>query len=276
MKNLFGINNKETNFQKFVVRSVSDTSNAKIDELSKKAKIIENKELGPSWLKLVSTMCIGFGIIGIFGIIFAKDGFKEALKTRGYIFVIAIILFIVGVALTIYYGLKSKKIQSNKNFKTFLNEQELLKKEIQDELKIPKDSTEIDVLFTKVKENKEGKEITKSMGLFSHLNGQVFLYIEDDKVYFADLAAVIELPLDSFKSVTKINKTVVIPQWNKDVPYNNEKYKKFNIRQNGYGMLYVKPYYSIKLVVNDEEYEILIPNYDIDKFLNVVPLSIND
>ena len=114
------------------------------------------------------------------------------------------------------------------------------------------------------------------MGLFTHLNSEVYLFIENDKVYFADCGAVIEIPLASFKNIDKANKSVIVPKWNKEVPFNNEKYKEYKVKQNGYGMFYVKPYYSIKLLIDNEDYEMLIPNYDLKEFLKVVPLNVNE
>lgn len=276
MKNLFGINNKGNNFSKFIVRSASTTSNEKMDELANKGTMIQKKELGPGWLNIVSTICVGIGLMFILGIFGAKDGFKEALKTRGYLFYIGIALFVLGLTHIIYKKVKSKKGEKSESVKNFLNEQELLKKDILNELRIPEDATVIDILLTKVKENKDGKEIAKTMGLFTHINSEVYLFLECNKVYFADYSAVIEIPLESFKSIDKINKSIVIPEWHKKVAFNNEKYKEYKVKQNSYGMVFVKPYYSIKLLIDSEDYEILIPNYDLKEFLKVVPLNVNE
>lgn len=276
MKNLFGINNKGNNFSKFVVRSASTTSNEKMDELANKGTMIQKKELGPGWLNIVSTICVGIGLMFILGIFGAKDGFKEALKTRGYIFYIGIALFVLGLTHIIYKKVKSKKGEKSESVKNFLNEQELLKKDILNELRIPEDATVIDILLTKVKENKDGKEIAKTMGLFTHINSEVYLFLECNKVYFADYSAVIEIPLESFKSIDKINKSIVIPEWHKKVAFNNEQYKEYKVKQNSYGMVFVKQYYSIKLLIDNEDYEMLIPNYDLKEFLKVVPLNVNE
>ncbi len=276
MKNLFGINNKGNNFSKFIVRSASTTSNEKMDELANKGTMIQKKELGPGWLNIVSTICVGIGLIFILGIFGVKDGFKEALKTRGYLFYIGIALFVLGLTHIIYKKVKSKKGEKSESIKNFLDEQELLKKDILNELRIPKDAIVIDILLTKVKENKDGKEIAKTMGLFTHINSEVYLFLECNKVYFADYSAVIEIPLESFKSIDKINKSIVIPEWHKKVAFNNEKYKEYKVKQNSYGMVFVKQYYSIKLLIDSEDYEILIPNYDLKEFLKVVPLNVNE
>ena len=276
MKNLFGINNEENNFNKFIVRSASTTSNEKMDELANKGTMIQKKELGPSWLNLVATKSLWLGVLFIVGMLAAKDGFEAALKTRSYLFYIGIVMFVFGLAYTIIAKMKSKKGKNSETVKNFLNEQEDLKKEILNELRIPENSTKIDILFTKVKENKDGKEVAKSMGLFTHLNSEVYLFVENDKVYFADCGAVIEIPLASFKNIDKVNKSVIVPKWNKEVPFNNEKYKEYKVKQNGYGMFYVKPYYSIKLLIDNEDYEMLIPNYDLKEFLKVVPLNVNE
>ena len=276
MKNLFGINNKGNNFSKFIVRSASTTSNEKMDELANKGTMIQKKELGPGWLNIVSTICVGIGLMFILGIFGAKDGFKEALKTRGYLFYIGIALFVLGLTHIIYKKVKSKKGEKSESVKNFLNEQELLKKDILNELRIPEDATVIDILLTKVKENKDGKEIAKTMGVFTHINSEVYLFLECNKVYFADYSAVIEIPLESFKSIDKINKSIVIPEWHKKVAFNNEKYKEYKVKQNSYGMVFVKQYYSIKLLIDSEDYEILIPNYDLKEFLKVVPLNVNE
>ncbi len=276
MKNLFGINNKGNNFSKFIVRSASITSNEKMDELANKGTMIQKKELGPGWLNIVSTICVGIGLMFILGIFGAKDGFKEALKTRGYLFYIGIALFALGLTHIIYKKVKSKKSKTNESVKNILKEKESIKRDVLDELGVPADAVIIDILITRVKENKDGKEVVKSMGLFTHLNSEVYFFVENDKACFADYSAVIQIPLESFKSADKIDKRIIIPTWHKEVSYNNEKYKEYKIKRNGYDMFYVKPYYSIKLLINNEDYEMLIPNYDLKEFLKVVPLNVNE
>ena len=128
MKNLFGINNEENNFNKFIVRSASTISNEKMDELANKGTMIQKKELGPSWLNLVATISLWLGVLFIVGMLAAKDGFEAALKTRSYLFYIGIVMFVFGLAYTIIAKMKSKKGKNSETVKNFLNEQEDLKK----------------------------------------------------------------------------------------------------------------------------------------------------
>lgn len=276
MKNLFGVTNKGNNFSKFVVRSPSATSKAKIDEFDKKARMVEKKKSGPGLLNALAALSLCLGLLFIVGMIAAKDGFKEALKTRGYIFYIGIVLFAFGLVYTIYMRIKSKKIDKSEMVENILKEKESIKRDVLDELGVPANAVIIDILITRVKENKDGKEVVKSMGLFTHLNSEVYFFVENDKACFADYSAVIEIPLESFKSADKIDKRIIIPTWHKEVPYNNEKYKEYKIKRNGYDMFYVKPYYSIKLLIDNDDYEMLIPNYDLKEFLKVVPLNVNE
>mgnify|MGYP000404691453 CR=1 FL=1 len=79
-----------------------------------------------------------------------------------------------------------------------MDEQELLKKDILNELRIPEDAIVIDILLTKVKENKDGKEIANATEAISNTLSKLgvsFDLVKDcelKEITYSDAVIVIE------------------------------------------------------------------------------------
>ena len=77
MKNLFGIFKKsnDNNFEKFVIRKLSDDNSEIIDNLSNEGEKLTKEKVPPQWLSSVSIFAIIIGLVFAVSILLAKDGF---------------------------------------------------------------------------------------------------------------------------------------------------------------------------------------------------------
>ena len=64
--------------------------------------------------------------------------------------------------------------------------------------------------------------------------------------------------------------------WNKDVAYNKDKYKDYKITMNQYNIYFFKPYYLIKINDGVEDFEIIVPPYEIEHFNEILNLEIKE
>jgi hypothetical protein len=83
----------------------------------------------------------------------------------------------------------------------------------------------------------------------------------------------ISIPL-AIVEIRKINKKALVGGWNKDESFKSGKYKKYKIKANNFGALFIKPYYAI--IINDRigQYEILVPCYDLDEVIALTHLKV--
>ncbi len=144
------------------------------------------------------------------------------------------------------------------------------KKMILSDMGVPDENKLVDVFLSYYKP-KKGKETNALFVTFTNVELQI--YRDESNFYVADLESLVAIPLSSFTGIYKVNKRVTFDGWNKEEPTNSPKYKPYNIMRCSVGLT-IKPYYSIHFNIDGDEYEILIPNYELDNFIEVLPSSI--
>ncbi len=272
MKNLFGIFKKsnDNNFEKFVIRKLSDYNSEIIDNLSNDGEQLRKEKVPPQWLSYVSAFAIMIGLVFVVSILLAKDGFVSALQTRGYFFYIGIGLFLVGLIVQIIVRVKTKKSNSDPEVEEYVSKVKKAVKECEFELEVPETAASIDILFAALKKNKKGEEKLSQTVLVQYINQELKVFVEKDSICFADDTMVVGIPLDSVKGIKMINKRIPLPQWNKSEPFNGPSYKPYRLYTNQSGFIWCKHYYEIDLDIDNESYYFLIPCYEKDPFLKVI------
>ena len=71
------------------------------------------------------------------------------------------------------------------------------------------------------------------------------------------------------KGIKEVNKTITLPNWNKNEPINSEKYKKYKLALTNNGIS-SKPHYKVFLTIDNEKYYFCLANYDIDNFKKII------
>lgn len=275
MKNIFGLNNDNENFDgyHFRIREINPQLKEKIDEHQKENEALSKKSSLPKSLSIIKIVCFFVAITVISGIIRSLDEvtLKEAYNNIPFLFYIGGLTILIYVFILIYENNKKTNIETSEEFKKLQEDSdELIQKALED-LKVPLDAKKIDIFIYpyKIKTSKE-KQV-KSLQMFKYINYEFNVFNEADKLCFADSNQVIAIPLSSINKIFEINKKVSFFGWNKIEKYNKGEYKKYKITANNYGTLFIKTYYSI--IIN-EEYELLIPGYEINQILELTNLEI--
>ncbi|MBQ4510551.1 MAG: hypothetical protein II984_07480 [Clostridia bacterium] len=153
------------------------------------------------------------------------------------------------------------KYKSNVTF-NLKYELDKAKKDIYNSLGVPKTARKIDVLFDAVDLN--GRKASH------YKNKELLVYKEGKNLCFASKVAIYSIPISSIKKVNISDKKEEYQGWNKIEPEDHEAYaNSIYIRYNRKGTLkwtYMINSRHIEILLNDEEYEIIIPNYDIAEF----------
>lgn len=273
MKYFFGVS-KKTNLRssdKFIVRTTSDETNREYDNIISEGKVLKSKKIVPSWLIHFAIIALLFGSMLIFGMLQAKDGFINALNSRGWLFYLGIVFVIAGASILIIAYVKNKKARNDVDILNYASKTESFINKACLELNIPLDSPKIDVVFALVKENKKRIESIDKWSLLQYMNTEMFIFIEENFLCFGDHTVVIKIPLSSIKNIEEVTKKLALPKWNKNEDIHSEKYKQYKIKLNSnMNLLYVKPYYKVVLDIDGESYYFFVPNYDIEIFKEVL------
>lgn len=97
-------------------------------------------------------------------------------------------------------------------------------------------------------------------------------------LYFG--SAVIAVPIDSIEAVVKVRDKIFLSDWMKDEPDDGEEYRQYNIvrhRVDEYDENYsIDGYYSIRFTRDEITYEIIVPLYEIEPFLEILKLPVTE
>ena len=93
----------------------------------------------------------------------------------------------------------------------------------------------------------------------------MYVFAENGYLCMADLHTVYKIaPLDSFKKIEYITRKSSFDFWTKDEDFDSPKYKEYKISSDKYETVYyIKNLCSLQFELNGEEFELIIPPYDI-------------
>lgn len=278
MKNIFGVltENKTYDGECFVSRQINPIIEEKLNSHLEKTNNLQKEASLPGFL-LVIRLIVGFlslsiisGIIGSLGDVSLIEGYNNA----PYLFYIGGVSLLIWIMIVIYSKYKKENALSSDECKVLIEESDELLSLCLDDLKVPNDFELVDVFSYgyKVSNNKE-KQITS---LFKYINMELRMFKEEDNICLADTNKVYSFPISSIKDIKLVNKRISFYGWNKDIAYNSKEFKQYKITSNNNGVFLMKSYYSIIINNEIEDYEILVPIYDIDKFLSLTNLKLEE
>lgn len=279
MKNIFGVklDNEEIDGIIFKSRSISYELEERVNknsdenlEFMKKAK----PHILVSAIKYI-TLFIGIIAVSVFFEILENKSFKEAMPNILYILLLSIGFFAICILIFIYEHKKVNKIKKSDEFIKNIEENVQLATLARNELKIPDDAKEIDTFLISYVDDENGIKPNKKIP-FDVINFTSIVFIENNNLCFSDMHYVLSIPLDNFIAIKTINKKIKMFGWNKEVPFNKGEYKQYKIvlDPNSFNTYIIKKYYSIQLNNYFNDYEILIPPYELENILSLVNLNV--
>jgi hypothetical protein len=275
MQNIFGIykNWKDGAFRRFVIRELPPEKEKQLENTQDSERLLQKKTEDPGWMTLTCYPALALGILFILWLFIDKDGFVSAYQSRGYLLYIGIVLVLYALFCIVYLKRKKKNVKEDPSVRRSLDESAEFIKECFRELAVPESAVKMDVLFPLVKKNKKGEEKIRQATLVTYVNQELRVFKEGDALCFADTSQVVSLPISAFKRISKINKSILLPCWNKERAFTDEEYREYKLRANGMGFLISKPFYSLELEIDGTQYEIFLPSYERNAFLALVPLE---
>lgn len=277
MKNLFGVDiteNEENLYQDgeiFITKRIPSDLELRFDRASEQDTGFEKSATFPLWLTIIKYILIIGAVSFALGIFKGNVSFAEGYKNAPWVYWITPLLWIAVIALIVFEMLKAKKIYSSEDFSGHIENIISIIQEAEQYLEIPENSSEIDVLFFRYMK-KDGEIKRKDFPLFSHINLSHKAYVKNDNLCLSNLRYVMEIPLQSVKSIHMEKKKAHFPNWNKSEPFNSKEYRQFKVTCNNQGTYFAK-YYSVQIQDIKGDFEFYVPNYDIDKICSLTGLN---
>lgn len=275
MKPIFGIDvttnrkNKIWNGSEFIISEISEEKIENYNDISNDFLETLEKAKLPIWLSILKTIC-GLGSFIIWGGILngsLEIGIENAYQNAPWIFWLGGVL-VLGYILLSTKAKKLRKMVFEKECIADKNSDlDKIVKEMLDDLGVPEEAREVDVLGFGYKiKNEKIVACELEFSLSKYRNYHYKLFLKDDKLCLADIECVYGFNLSEIKGIKTINKKINIYPWNKEEGPREGIYKKYKMTVNNYGYVFVKPYYILEIEHNGEEYGLYFPCYELEYF----------
>ena len=269
MKNLFTVNidaedegfSPELNSLK--TREVSADTSRRLESNAEDYLGFLKKSFLPVPLLVIKYICLILGV-SIISVTLSTCAEMGEANSRIYIFLAIGIAFLVGfIILYTISKYKEALVMNSDEYKSTVAASDNLEKSSKFELGIPDTAKEIE-FFAWTYQLKDG-EIKKSSLEAEYTPYDMYVFEENGSLCIADLHTVYKIaPLDDFKRIEYITRKSTFDFWLKDEDFDSDKYKEFKISADKYeSTYYIKNLCSLQFDLNGEEYEIIIPPYDI-------------
>lgn len=265
--------NEKFNGDRFIVANTSVAQIKSLEESSEEQfDLLMNKTKLPLPVRIISGICGFVSLLGIFIIItaFFKDESEltpEMLMDMPWIFIVTGICIAVWITCTVFGHLKSKKVLEGEEYSKLTAETEKLTDSISEELCIPSDAVETEVISVTYKmKNGEIKPVTSGMALSPYTNFVMRAFCADGILYLADWESKYAIPFSEIRSIHTVKKAITVPMWYKDEEPNKGEYKKYKLKQGNIGTVTSKSYHILEFNHGGEAWGVYFPCYELPVF----------
>ena len=184
------------------------------------------------------------------------------------------VCLLVWAALRVLGRKKSRQVLETEESERVFARTENSMSAIFDELGVPHDAQEVDVLTFFYKEKGgECRACEKTMQMNTHFNPIFRLFFDDENLYLANLDGKYTFPRVSLRGIRRVNKRIRLESWNKEEPCNQGRYKAYKLSEGDNGLIYCKPYYILELDRAGERWGIYFPCYELPAFERATGLT---
>lgn len=279
MKNIFGVNvtGNKKNYKidgfDFLTQAVSPELSKKLDGLHSEIDYINKKTKLPVWIDHLRSICLVCALLITSGLLKADVSLSEGYNNAKYLYFICAACYIIFIVLYLIEKNKSKKMTKTDQYSEYIDNEDIVLEEIFNQFGIPENCESIDTLCFRYKVKKD-KIKRISFGLFEFINTENKAYIKDENLCLANLYMVLSIPLTSIKRINQ-RKTASFPNWNKKEKTTSKKFKKYKINKNSQQTYFAK-YYSVLIEDPKGDFELFIPNYDIETFTQLTKVRTDE
>ena len=269
-KNVFGVRDDadQIDGEAFVVRKTDASLKEKMEDFGRVAEAFAEENQPSRRLAILRSFAMIFGVILL--IVARAKATEAGVESFGGMFRVypvpvlsAFALWLVTFGVIVYERIRLKKAQTSETADSLCDRSAEIDEEVYTALGVPADAIFLD-LFTSSYQMKNGVEKTAGHTAFAFR-----AWSADGCLYLSDVENVVAIPLDSITGFTRIDRRIPFYFWNKDESPRSEAYRKYNIRTTYLGAYTVKNLYIAHIRADFGEYELLVPPYEMDSFLQL-------
>lgn len=273
MKPLFAIDitndkkNEAVNGEEFITKTASENIADSLEENQDELQATIKKSQ-PLWLTITKFVFLMYALIVASGILRADIDFKQAFQNAPILIISGFLSFVAWLILFAFSKIKEKKVLKESNVEKQIEDICKDIKIIFEELGVPSDAKDVDVLMFRYKVKDDEIKPYLGMGNAPFINFEFKAYTDGKRLHLADTNNVYSLDLDELRQITKVNKRIVVIGWNKEESPKKGEYKEYKISVNdgAANTVSYKPYYILEGVHNGEAYGIYFPCYELTTF----------
>ncbi|MBP5177485.1 MAG: hypothetical protein ILP02_02755 [Clostridia bacterium] len=268
MKNLFAVYDKKGDeYERFVVKRVSPDKSSLLDEAAELSESFDKSSAPSDWMVMTFIPALAIGLALILSYAFYnKSG--GALRLGWLTLTLGVAFMVYGAVCRVFIYLKRRKAAKDPERERLIERIKRISDSCKKELGVPADAKDVDVIMPYIKVGKDGSQKPAPAGGFKYINYPFSVYSDEESVFFADSSQVIAIKKSWFTAAEDVDDPVRLPQWNKDKPYNSDDYLPYGIMPASGGAIVVKSTYRLTFDCGDDQFEVILPDYDKDAFLS--------
>ncbi|MBQ1212500.1 MAG: hypothetical protein IIX69_03665 [Clostridia bacterium] len=238
-----------------------ESSKSKMDETEKKAKL-------PLALRIIQFVSMLGAAIFVIGILRGLDDITltEAYANAPVLFWIGGACIVLSAGLSLLEKNRKKNVlESDDSIRTLSNISASVETIFAD-LGVPDNARDVDIFVFQYKDKNGETKIVAGNRPFMFMNFSFKIFADSRKFYLANIEGKYEFCRDDIKGIRTVGKRYSMNDWNKEYPYDDERYKKYKLTLDRYGVIYGKNYHILEVESNGQLWGIYFPSYELPLF----------
>ena len=255
----------------FLTRTIPAEQRLSLEQTTDRLESIMRKGSLPFSLEIIRSLCLSAFLLILAGLSGREGPLSNACKESPKLSFAAAAFFAAWLSLKIFEKIRHSRIEKQYSEEDIKNTVHSVDTESLKLLGVPEDAPEIEILSEGYTLRK-GKRRRRHLALCQYANFPMHIFVEDGRLCIANLTERWDIPLSSLGRAVLVNKRAPLPNWFKEEPYTDEKYKQYKITTNNFGHYFSRFY---RTDIDDErgDHYLLIPEYDGGKFFELTGLS---
>lgn len=263
--------NEEYNGKEFITAKPSDAlAEAYENNLNESIDMIFKKTPKEKIIILLRAVCL---ILTVFPLLILVSILCEVDEmTLGMVYnTFPWAFYVVGAAAVCWVILEiinkkyEKAKEESEESKQLDRDRDTISRNIFAEMNVPFDTPDTELISFQYTTESGKPEIYKSKDEITPFNNfSMKLFTANGKLCIADLEGKYEIDLSKLRRISTVDKRITLPIWYKDTPCSKGEYKRFNIREEKYGMVSFKPYHVLEFEHEGDLWGIYFPCYELD------------
>lgn len=271
--------NEHFNGDEFIVASASPELVKALDNESDKALEVFDRVKLPLPARIMQWGCgiAGFSVfMALLKIVIDEDSFSlsNAYQTAPWVFWLAGACLLIWLAITIIGHKKEKAALEDGDSENTTLRIDSLADTIYEELGVPTDAAEVELLSFSYK-LKNGEVFIKESAddITSYISVVYKAYVSGGELFLADREHKYAFSLSDIRAIHTVKKRISYFGWYKDVSCDDDAYKSYKLKEDDLGLIHIRWYHILEVEHCGETFGIYFPSYELPIFETLTGLK---